>query len=82
MKTTRTSAPASADSEAEPAALTIRITMDLRELRTVPRLRALARSAGASESQISRALLLLGLAQAERDPGALARAADLARGGG
>lgn len=65
----------------EPRALFIRNTPELRELRAVPRLRALARSAGAAEAQIARALLLLGLAQAERDPAALARAADLARDG-
>lgn len=68
--------------EPEPATLTLRNTAELRELRVVPRLQGLARAAGVSESQITRSLLLLGLAQAEKDPAVLARAAAICRGEG
>lgn len=57
----------------------IRQTDDLLELRLAERARALVRESGLSETAVFRALLLVGLAVVEKDPGLLGRAAAVAR---
>ena len=74
MNAKRSKTPPAPPAEEEPAAIYVRNVDALREVRAVPRMRALAKSAGASEAQIARALIVLGLAQAEADPAALLRA--------
>lgn len=65
-----------------PRVLTVVVTEEMQALRAVERLRALARNAGNRPAQTIRALLLLGIATAERDPAALANAGLLAREAG
>lgn len=62
-----------------PRVLTIAVTDEMRDLRVVDRLRTLAANGSWKPSQAIRALLILGIATAERDPAALANAGLLAR---
>jgi len=66
----------------DPKVLTIAVTDELRDLNAVARLRAIASNGGWKPSQAIRALLILGIATAERDPAALANAGLLAREAG
>lgn len=74
MKTKQRKSQAAAPPENEPAAIYVRNVDALRKVRAVPRLRALAKRAGVSEASITRALIMLGIERAERDPAALSQA--------
>ncbi len=62
-----------------PRLLSIPVTKELREVNAVERLRAIADRAGHKQAAMIRALLLLGIITAERDPAALASVGALAR---
>lgn len=66
-------------SKAPPRVLTVAVTEELRQVNAVDRLRALAANGGQKPAQTIRALLLLGIVTAERDPAALAQVGALAR---